>query len=510
MSSAPWPVAVIDIGTTALRMQISEIHPDGKIRKLDSFTQAVSLGKDSFLTGSITKSTIEDCVHALKMYRAKLTEYGISDHRQIRVVASTAVKEATNRMAFLDRIYVATGFEIEPLDEAELHRVTFVGALPLIEANSEIFKNPSVLCEVSGGTTEVLFFKGEEVLYSQTYRQGSQRLRKKMDGYRGPISSYPDAMEALMTGMLGQITHHGSQYKLKNMIAIGGDIRFAANQINTKSKKQPDLLQLSVKELENFALEIAAESVERLVSKYHLSLPDAESLGPALITYATIARELGINKLYVSDFNLRDGLVKEFAGGGKWTDAVVRQILRTAKQLGEKFSFDEQHSVHVAKLASAIFDQLRDLHQLNSRYKLILELAATLHEIGVFVSTRSYHKHTAYLIRHAEFFGTSAHDVELVAMVARYHRRAFPQRSHDGYSKLNRRDRVSVSKLAAILRIAKALDVSRNQRIQNLKCQKVGSNVRLTTSDVADLSVCLLYTSPSPRDQRGSRMPSSA
>ena len=388
--SAPWPVAVVDIGTTALRMQISEIHPNGVIRKLDSFTQAVSLGKDSFITGSISKSTIEDCVHALTMYRAKLTEYGILDHRQIRVVASTAVKEATNRMAFLDRIYVATGFEIEPLDEAELHRVTFIGALPLIEAHPDTFDKPSVLCEVSGGTTEVLFFKGEEVLYSQTYRQGSLRIRKTMEGYRGPVSSYPDAMEALMTGMLGQLKHQSSQLKLKNMIAIGGDIRFAANQLTTKSKKKPDLFQLSVKELEKFALEIAAESVERLVSKYHLSLPDAESLGPALITYVTIARELGIDKLYVSDFNLRDGLVKEFAGRGKWTDAIVRQILRTAQQLGEKFSFDEQHSVHVAKLASTMFDQLRDLHQLNQSYKLILELAATLHEIGVFVSCLLY------------------------------------------------------------------------------------------------------------------------
>ena len=249
------------------------------------------------------------------------------------------------------------------------------------------------------------------------------------------------------------------------------------------------IFQLPIDKLEKFTLEIISEPVERLVSKFHLSLPDAESLGPALITYLTIARELDVQRLFVSKFNLRDGLVLEFASGGNWTDAVERQILSSAVQLGEKFSFDSNHCVHVAKLASTIFDQMRDLHQLSQRFQLILEMAATLHEIGVFVSTRSYHKHTAYLIRNAEFFGISAHDVELVALVARYHRRAFPQPSHDGYSKLKRRDRVSVSKLAAILRIAKALDVSRSQRIKNLDCNRVGNQVVLKTNDVPELSV---------------------
>ncbi len=129
--SAPLAVAVIDVGTTSLRMQISEIHPDGRIRKLESFAQAVSLGKDSFLKGAISRSTIEDCAHVLRIYRTKLDEYGIFHQRQLRVIATSAVKEARNRLAFLDRIYVATGFEIEPLDEAELHRITFVGSASL-------------------------------------------------------------------------------------------------------------------------------------------------------------------------------------------------------------------------------------------------------------------------------------------------------------------------------------------------------------------------------------------
>ena len=139
-SPEPRQVAVIDIGATSLRMQIAEIHSGGSVVKLEEFEQAVSLGKDSFINGRIERATIEDCVHVLKIYRSKLNEYGIVDPRQIRVIATSGVKEAGNRLAFQDRVYIATGFEIEPFDEAELHRVTYLGISPYLKQHPEQFQ----------------------------------------------------------------------------------------------------------------------------------------------------------------------------------------------------------------------------------------------------------------------------------------------------------------------------------------------------------------------------------
>ena len=134
-NTGPRMVAVIDIGASSLRMQIAEIgQATGEIRKLESFSQAVSVGKDSFTTGRIEKSTIEDCVRVLQIYRDKLNEYGIVDPDEIRVIATSGVREAANQLAFSDRVFVATGFEIERFDEAELHRVTYLGILPFLKA----------------------------------------------------------------------------------------------------------------------------------------------------------------------------------------------------------------------------------------------------------------------------------------------------------------------------------------------------------------------------------------
>ncbi len=153
-----------------------------------------------------------------------------------------------------------------------------------------------------------------------------------------------------------------------------------------------------------------------------------------------------------------------------WTAEFRNQIIRSAINLGRKFSFDEKHARHVAMLSRKLFADLQEEHQLDQRMELLLYLASLLYEIGLFINVRSNHKHAMYLIRNSELFGLSRRDLLLVSLVARYHRRSSPQPEHEGYATLDRSDRVAVAKLAAILRIAIALDETRAQRITNIRC----------------------------------------
>ena len=486
-SAAPWPVAVIDVGTTSLRMQVAEIWPDGSIRKLESFSQAVSLGKDSFNDGKISRATIEDCVHVLRIYRDRLTEYGITERQQIRVIATSAVKEARNRLAFQDRIFIATGFVVEALDEAELHRVTYFGLLPTIEAHEEL-AGISLICEVGGGSTETMILNNSDVLHSQTYRLGSLRLRKKLESYETSGTPPKDMMKTHIFRRVSRMQEKILPLGPERMIALGGDIRFAAKEMRSKSMGE-GLLNVDLQQLKDFTSEVLEKSADRLATQYHFSLTDAATLGPALLSYCMIADHLQIDKLYVADFNLRDGLVQELAGRGRWNLSVQNQITRSAIQLGRRYQFEEAHAIHVASLACSLFEQLRELHGLDNRYLGILEMAAILHEIGLFVSVGSLHKHSMYLIMHSEFFGISDRDVGLVALVARYHRRAAPQPNHEYYSQLEREDRVAVAKLAAILRVAKALDANRNQVIKEIKVDFPSAEINLTAKTQSDISL---------------------
>lgn len=481
-------VAVIDIGTTSVRMAIAEINAAGQIRILDRLFQAVALGKDTFTKGAIRKSTIEECVHVLRSYRQILKEYQITQPDQVRVVATSAVREAENRLAFVDRIYSATGFQVEVIDEAEVNRITYLGIQPYLKSHQAFAEATTIVTEVGGGSTELLLVRGVDVLYSHTYRLGTLRLREALEAYGAPKGKSRKIIESQIEMTVEQIVAHVPQGPPVELIALGADVRFAARQLMPGSDSY-DLIQLPVAALSRFAQKMMSLSEDELVKKYHLSFPDAETLGPALLAYVRLAEALKLEHLYVAHVNMRMGLLQEMATRGAWTEDFIRQIIRSALELGRKFQFAEDHAQHVAELCSRLFAVLKDEHQLEPRYGILLHVAALLHEIGLFISTASHHKHSMYLINHSELFGLSRTDVLLVALVARYHRRASPKPAHAGYAALDRERRVAVSKMAAILRVADALDSSHSQRIRDIQCARENGRLVITVPGVDDLSI---------------------
>ncbi|WP_210421387.1 Ppx/GppA phosphatase family protein [Mariniblastus fucicola] len=480
-------VAVIDVGASSLRMQIAEIRYDGSIRKLESFSQALSLGKDSFSTGVIARDTIENCVHVLSIYRAKLDEYEITDPDNIRVIATSGVNEASNRLAFLDRIYVATGFEINSFDEAELHRITYRGIQPYIKSAPKYFKGETLAVEVGGGTTEALWLSNGNVAFARAYRLGALRMRQRLELYDAPLAKARELMERQIRDTI-VLLKDSVPDTMDSLIAMGGDIRFAASEIK-QSTIGNELVDIKLKALERFVNEVLESSPEHIVMRHHMSLPDAQLLGPGLLTVATFARAWGIDKITVANVNLRDGMISEMAKGRMWNPSIGEQILRGATQLGRKYHFNEAHSIHVAKLTSMLFDQLQPLHGMSGRFRGLLQVAAILHQVGSFISNKGSHKHSMYIIENSEFFGIGSEDKRIVALVARYHRRAMPSSRHIGYSSLSRDLRVAVSKMSSILRLAIALNASNTQRIDSIKCKMLPHEIQLVTEDMSDLSL---------------------
>lgn len=487
ISTAVNPVAVIDIGTTSIRMAIGEISEDGGVRTLESLSQAVSLGMDTFAQRRICKSTIENCVRVLKSYHKILEEYDITEPERIRVVATSAVREATNRLAFIDRIYIATNLQVEPIDEAEVNRVTYLGVQPYLR--SEAFAGVrTIVTEVGGGSTELLLVHDGNVLLADTYRLGSLRLRKSLEGYSASQDKIRRIMENQIQRMVEEVKENVPQGGEVSMIGLGGDMRFAAGHL--LPDWQPDqLTRIPVAALAEFTTHLIALSDDRIVNRYHLSFPEAETVGPALLTYVMLARAFDLENVLVTNTNLRDGLLQEMAVNQSWTDEFRRQIVRSALKLGAKYNFDETHACHVAMLASQLFEQLQDEHQLDSRHGVLLHIAALLHEIGAYVSNRAMHKHSMYLIRNSEIFGLGRRFLLLVSLIARYHRRASPQPNHEGYAILNREERVAVSKMAAMLRVAVALDESRSQRIHSFACSVEDYRLVIAIPQAEDLSL---------------------
>lgn len=480
--------AVIDVGTTSIRMALADIDDGGDVHLLTSLSQAVALGKDTFTRGSIEKSTIEECVRVLKSYKRVLAEYGIDRPDQVRVVATSAVREALNKLAFLDRIYTATGLQVIPIDESEVNRVTYLGVQPLLKLDPKLAEARTVITEVGGGSTELLQVQNADVLFAHTYRLGSLRIQQTLEAYHASHAATRRLMETQIQRVIDQVLQQVPPGQSQEMVVLGGDMRFAAQQL-VADWARDSLTAIPLKDLEDLTDTVLSLNEDKLVHRYHITFPDAGTLGPALLAYVMLAKAFQLKQVIVSSINLRDGLLKQMATRGGWNEDFSNQVVRSAIDLGRKFDFDEPHARQVSKLCKILFQGLRDEHQLDPRYELLLRVAALLHEIGLYISTGSYHKHSMYLIQNSELFGLSRSDLQLVSLTARYHRRASPKPTHTVFTALDRDQRIAVVKMAAMLRVADALEASHAQRLHELRFSRESGRLVISIPQVEDLSL---------------------
>jgi exopolyphosphatase/guanosine-5'-triphosphate,3'-diphosphate pyrophosphatase len=334
----------------------------------------------------------------------------------------------------------------------------------------------------------LLLVQDSYVTYSNTFRLGALRMRETLSTHNTP----PQRVAALYAKQIqltvDQIKRSVPVEKAPRMIAVSGDARLAASQLSPKWAEN-DLARLDVKAFSAFARKVAPLSIDDLVKNYRISYQDAETVSPALLAYAQLARVFQVEDILVPKSSMRYGLLQEVASGGVWVKEFAEQVVHSALAHGVKYCFDVKHARHVADLSVRLFRELQAEHLLSPRYELLLHVAALLHEIGLFVNNRSHHKHSMYLILNSDLFGLSRHDMTLIALVARYHRRAMPQPYHEGYVNLNRDDRLIVSKLAAILRVADALDRNHMQQVSNLSFSRDKGQFVITAYDVEDLTL---------------------
>ncbi len=480
------PIAVIDIGTNAIRLVVAECLPEGRMRILDSLEQSLRLGHDTFTTGEISKKSIQECVEVLNSFRKILREYGVVKNSQFRAVATSAVREAGNQDAFLDRIYIATGINVELLDNAEVNRFTYLSVLPLISSQQKLKNSHTIILEVGAGSIEFLVLERGKVVLSQASRLGSLRMREMVDNYGSSHDQMKAFMENQLNRRITQFINRMPKDKNLNIVAMGGDVRFAAAQMMPEWDRMAPV-KLSVNKLKKFTYEILTLTADDIVRKYPLQYVDAETLGPALLSYFQFARAFKVKKLHVVSTSMRDGVLTEMAAQDTWTEEFVSQVIHSTYELGRKYANDEPHAIYVSDLAVQLFDALSEQHQLSSRYRLILRLAGLLHDIGFYINSRSHHKHSQYLIENSELFGLGVNYVRLIAYTSRYHRRALPKPSHDIYETMSRDFRIIAFKLASILRIADALDRSHTQRIRIQKAVIEDNSLVILLRQTADI-----------------------
>lgn len=480
-------IGVLDMGASAIRLVVAEIDPKRSVRIIEEASRGVLLGRDSFAGGAIRSQTVDAALDALEGFRRILDGYGVTN---IRAVATSAVREARNADVFLDRIHRRTDIQFEIINEAEESRLVFLAVRHALRRHAAFKAARTLLFEVGGGSTSLTVLRRGEPTRSGVYALGSVRLRQQLDLRRHTHELQVALLKRYIANVVEEIRLEMPLDRITHVVALGGDVRFAASQL-TDSEPEADVRELTRAQFLAFCDEVERLDEDAVVDRFRLPAVESEALLPALLIYRTLLSETAAQSLVVSGASLRAGVVLDVAEPKNRLTAedFEHQVLASADTLGQRYRFDRDHGHHVAGLATQLFEQLRAEHGLGDRERLLLQVSALLHDVGVYVSLRAHHRHSQYILAASQIFGLSDEETAIVSNIARYHRRGLPQESHLPFIALDRTDRLIVNKLAAILRIANALDAEHAQKVRAVRLVRRGSSWMLELDGHGDLTM---------------------
>ncbi len=487
--SEPVHIAAIDAGSNAVRLSVARAYSALDIEPLHTERYPLRLGESVFVRHRFSEETFKKGVKAFRHLRGIMDEFGVT---QYRAVATSASREARNRNAFVRHIKQKAHIELEVIGGAEESRLGREAVIAALGPEN----SPRCIIDLGGGSLEISILREHAVEHSAQLPAGAVRLMTTLN-IPGVIRP-PQAeqvrryVRALLESRLPSRPNLGESIA----VAVGGNAETLATVAPGPRLHGLPTLQLPL--LRERLADILGRDLRDRMKTYGVRRDRADVMGIAAVTLITLGRYLNIRTLMIPIVGVREGLLQEIAHDAfsrkepHRYNAEARQLLVGTRSFARRLEYDQRHAEHVRELSILLFDQLQPLHHLPAQSRVLLEAGALLHDVGHMVSHRGHHKHGEYLTLNGDIPGLDGRDRAVVAALVRYHnRKSEPAGHHSAYSSLNNNDKRVARRLAAILRIAEALDHSHRQRVTNLRASfqrgAVGLQVTARGDAVEDL-----------------------
>ena len=473
--AAPVQLAAIDAGSNAIRLSIARATGPGEIEILESERAAVRLGHHAFTRHRLDDDTIARAARVFRYFRDRMDRHHVTAYR---AVATAAAREARNCRRLIERIRRKSGIELEVIGGEEEAALVCSAVRGPVGGSAQ----PRLIFDLGGGSLELNFFERGVLRHRLGLPLGTIRL---METYaiQGAISE--DAVRQLQLHTLALLRSAlPSPPKLSRAVALGvacgGNaeslLRLAPGPVAGRTPA------LNVRLLQEQMWRLLSLDVAGRMKAFRVRQDRAEVMGIAAIVITTVAQWLGLRALLVPGVGVREGLLLELVGE-QYSGAMVSQeeqsraaeLLAGARWFARRHHCDARHADQVAQLALSLFDQLRPIHAMDGDPRLVLEMAALLHDVGHFVQRKSHHRHGEYLIRYGEIPGLRGWRRDMVAALVRYHNcKSEPQAEHASYASLDGPRRRQARLLASILRLAEKLESEHAQQISGVEIQIAG------------------------------------
>lgn len=458
--------AVIDIGSNSIKLLIGEKTEKG-ITILESLKNIVPIGKSTFFDGEISQNDINQIVGVLEKYKTQLKEYDVST---VKVIATTAVREAENKEIFLDTFRRKTHLEIEVLSVGDVIYYIDAYISHKLKDSYPIHTKNLIIAEIGAGSLDISVMRKGFNVMNLGLPLGTLRLKQLMGKLDGSQEETLDALREHIESELLYFKRLLPKIQIDDIILIDENYTYLQAILPGK-KKESDFFQFTAEDSKEVLKELSDKTLEEIVRTYKIPREVAETLGSYTVMLNMFFTLTENKYIYILEASLSGAILTNILLDLDLSEKYNKrnQLISMAKFFCQKFDADLDHVQQVANLAEMLFKHFRELLGLKDNELLYLILAAYLHDIGMFINNRSHHKHSEYIVNALNLFQLSDEEIKIIACVGRYHRRTGPQKSHLLYGSLDIEDKLLVQKLSALLRIANALDRSHKQKIKNIE-----------------------------------------
>jgi exopolyphosphatase/guanosine-5'-triphosphate,3'-diphosphate pyrophosphatase len=489
-------IAAIDIGTNSVHMIVVRVRPDLSFEVVDREKAMVRLGAGGLDGRALTAEAVTAALQALSKFKRIAESHSVDE---ILAAATSATREARNGGEFLARVERDTGIRPRVISGAEEARMIHQAAVYGVDVGG----GRAVVIDIGGGSVEITLGTATTIQLARSFKIGAIRLTERFV-HSDPLSEREE--RKLVKHVLGEIDRYCEQIVavgFDRVIGTSGTILSVGAVAATASRGTPPSelrnLHVSAKQIRRVRKDVAALDLEQRIAIPGLDPRRADLIVAGAVLLDTIIRRLGAEELTLCDLALREGLILDYIRRNRRQIAQIDSIpdvrRRSTLELAERCNYYAEHAQQVVRLALALFDQTRAIHGLTDREREWLEYASLMHDLGGHISYSAHHKHSYYLIKNGDLRGFHPDEIEVMALVARYHRRGTPRRSHDEYSRLPSTLRRTVRILSSILRVAESLDRSHAQPISGLEVNDRGEDIVLTLHSSGDSELEVWATS---------------
>ncbi len=481
-------IAALDLGTNSFHVVLVDIYPDGSFRTVDKLKEMVILAEKG-MGNRLSDGAMERGLAALKKIKILCDSQGVE---RILAYATSAIREAENGGKFIQRMIDEVG--IKALAISGKMEARLIGHA--VRHSVSIGAEPVLMVDIGGGSVEFIVANNEEFFYSTSKKIGVARMAALF------VDNDPITKEEIkklrdhFQKELKDVAEVLKDYDVKTIIGSSGTMENIAAMVADRNSLTASMtlneLQFSAKEFKKFNKSFLKLNRDQRLKEEGLEEKRVDIINPGMVLLDYLIRTFDIEQVKISESALREGMVLHYIKSEKHHLDLELQAgfsdprRRSVFELLRKCDWHKAHSIHVANMALELFDEFKEELELPESDRELLEYAAYMHDIGYYISHRKHHKHALYLIRNADLKGFQEDEIDLMANVARYHRRSTPKKRHKRFRKLDKELKDRVKKLSGILRVADGLDRSHYQNVQKMEIKNSEDEVVLLITTESD------------------------